>query len=177
MHSSEESSQCSMSSTEWNLHHRGWRVHPSLFGPYGVRLNQPVAAGAGLEATTAACCRSVGKDVTNLSRLNRGVAMVFQSYALYPHMTLEENMGSVLKNDRPSAAEIKHGSAAPLSILHLRRCCQAQAEASCRRPAVNAFALAAPLSGSRKFSCSMKPLSISTPNQVQMRARNRQVHK
>ena len=47
------------------------------------------------------------RDVTRVDPAERGVAMVFQTYALYPHMTVEENMGFGLKMNGVSKEEIK----------------------------------------------------------------------
>jgi ABC-type sugar transport system ATPase subunit len=53
---------------------------------------------AGLEPVTSGEIRIDGEDVTRVSAADRGLAMVFQSYALYPHMTVRENMSFGLEN-------------------------------------------------------------------------------
>jgi lactose/L-arabinose transport system ATP-binding protein len=61
---------------------------------------------AGLEETTDGQINIAGRDVTHADPAERGVAMVFQTYALYPHMTVEENMGFGLKMNGHPKAEI-----------------------------------------------------------------------
>jgi ABC-type sugar transport system ATPase subunit len=61
---------------------------------------------AGLEETTEGRIAIGGRDVTHLDPAERGVAMVFQTYALYPHMTVAENMGFGLKMTGHPKAEI-----------------------------------------------------------------------
>ena len=62
----------------------------------------------------------IGKrDVTRMDPAERGVAMVFQTYALYPHMTVEENMGFGLKMTGHPASEIKEKVAKASQILKL----------------------------------------------------------
>jgi lactose/L-arabinose transport system ATP-binding protein len=63
------------------------------------------------------------------SRPTAGVAMVFQSYALYPHMTVEENMGFGLKMTGHPASEIRERSAAPRRSCISSRCCSASPKA------------------------------------------------
>ena len=52
---------------------------------------------AGLEDVNGGAIRIGDRDVTNLAPKDRDIAMVFQNYALYPHMTVGENMGFALK--------------------------------------------------------------------------------
>ena len=66
-------------------------------GPSGCGKTTLLRMIAGLEGTSAGEIRIGGKEVTHLPPVDRGVAMVFQSYALYPHMTVEENIGFGLK--------------------------------------------------------------------------------
>ena len=88
-------------------------------GPSGCGKSTLLRLVAGLEATTGGMLSIGGKDVTNVEPADRGVAMVFQSYALYPHMTVEENMGFGLKMTGHPAAEIKQRVSRASSILHL----------------------------------------------------------
>ena len=66
-------------------------------GPSGCGKSTLLRMIAGLEATTAGAIRIGGRDVTAADPADRGVAMVFQTYALYPHMTVAENMGFGLR--------------------------------------------------------------------------------
>ena len=76
-------------------------------GPSGCGKSTLLRMVAGLEVTTGGSIRIGERDVTRLDPSERGVAMVFQTYALYPHMTVEENMGFGLKMNGHPKAEIK----------------------------------------------------------------------
>jgi ABC-type sugar transport system ATPase subunit len=64
-----------------------------IVGPSGCGKSTLLRMIAGLEAVSAGSIHIEGRDVTNLPPVERNVAMVFQNYALYPHMTVEENIG------------------------------------------------------------------------------------
>ena len=66
-------------------------------GPSGCGKSTLLRMVAGLEGITSGDISIGGKRVNDLPPAQRGVAMVFQSYALYPHMTVAENMGFALK--------------------------------------------------------------------------------
>lgn len=66
-------------------------------GPSGCGKSTLLRMIAGLEQTSAGTITIGDRDVTTADPADRGVAMVFQSYALYPHMTVAENMGFGLK--------------------------------------------------------------------------------
>ncbi|KNG92618.1 ABC transporter ATP-binding protein [Pseudaestuariivita atlantica] len=66
-------------------------------GPSGCGKSTLLRMIAGLEETTDGTIRIGTRDVTRADPADRGVAMVFQTYALYPHMTVRENMGFGLK--------------------------------------------------------------------------------
>jgi ABC-type sugar transport system ATPase subunit len=68
-----------------------------LLGPSGSGKTTTLRILAGLEAVSAGRVRMDGVDVTTSEPGARDVAMVFQSYALYPHMTVEQNVGFPLK--------------------------------------------------------------------------------
>jgi multiple sugar transport system ATP-binding protein len=68
-----------------------------LVGPSGCGKSTLLRMIAGLEEITEGQLLIGGRDVTDQPPADRGVAMVFQSYALYPHMTVAENMGFALK--------------------------------------------------------------------------------
>jgi len=68
-----------------------------LVGPSGCGKSTTLNMIAGLEDITAGELRIGGKVVNNAAPKDRDIAMVFQSYALYPHMTVRENMGFALK--------------------------------------------------------------------------------
>ena len=76
-----------------------------LLGPSGCGKSTTMRMIAGLEAITAGTLRFDGRDVTQLHPRDRNVAMVFQNYALYPHMTVADNIGYPLKVAKVAKAE------------------------------------------------------------------------
>ena len=66
-------------------------------GPSGCGKSTLLRLIAGLEDTTSGVIEIDGKDATSLPPAKRGLAMVFQSYALYPHMTVRKNIAFPLK--------------------------------------------------------------------------------
>ncbi len=66
-------------------------------GPSGCGKSTLLRLIAGLEDTTSGTIEIDGRDATNLPPAKRGLAMVFQSYALYPHMTVRKNIAFPLK--------------------------------------------------------------------------------
>lgn len=66
-------------------------------GPSGCGKSTLLRMVAGLEAASAGTISIGDRDVTKVDPSDRGVSMVFQTYALYPHMTVAENMGFGLK--------------------------------------------------------------------------------
>ncbi|MEM9429572.1 MAG: ATP-binding cassette domain-containing protein, partial [Pseudomonadota bacterium] len=75
-------------------------------GPSGCGKSTLLRMIAGLEQTSDGTIAIDSEDVTHREPSERGVAMVFQSYALYPHMTVAENMGFGLKMTGHPKAEI-----------------------------------------------------------------------
>jgi multiple sugar transport system ATP-binding protein len=76
-----------------------------LVGPSGSGKSTSLRMLAGLEAVTAGHILIGGRDVTHLPPRDRDIAMVFQNYALYPHMTVAENMGFALRMAKVSKDE------------------------------------------------------------------------
>jgi multiple sugar transport system ATP-binding protein len=79
----------------------------ALVGPSGCGKSTLLRAIAGLEDVTAGEIAIGGRDVTDLAPRHRDIAMVFQSYALYPHMSVRQNLGYGLKVRRTPKAEIR----------------------------------------------------------------------
>ena len=77
-----------------------------LVGPSGCGKSTALRMIAGLETPTAGRVLIGDRDVTALPPQERDIAMVFQSYALYPHMTVRENLGFGLRMRGAPAAEI-----------------------------------------------------------------------
>jgi lactose/L-arabinose transport system ATP-binding protein len=89
-------------------------------GPSGCGKSTLLRMVAGLEETSDGTIRIGARDVTQLDPSDRGVAMVFQTYALYPHMTVAENMGFGLKMTGHPKAEIDTKVAEAARILKLQ---------------------------------------------------------
>ena len=88
-------------------------------GPSGCGKSTVLRMIAGLEATSSGTILIDGRDVTQLGADKRGLAMVFQSYALYPHMTVAENMGFSLGNTSMKKQDINAKVRAAAEILQL----------------------------------------------------------
>src|SRR5512142_3229485 len=78
-----------------------------LVGPSGCGKSTALRMVAGLEDVSAGAISIGGRVVNDVPPKERDVAMVFQSYALYPHMTVRENLSFSLRLARRSAAEIQ----------------------------------------------------------------------
>ncbi len=77
-----------------------------LLGPSGCGKSTLLRMIAGLETPTAGFIRLGDRDITHLEPRDRDIAMVFQSYALYPHMTIEANIGYPLRVRKLAPSEI-----------------------------------------------------------------------
>lgn len=76
-------------------------------GPSGCGKSTTLRMVAGLESVTSGQILMDGKDISNLEPIDRDIAMVFQDYALYPHMNVEKNMSFGLKLAKYPKEEIK----------------------------------------------------------------------
>jgi multiple sugar transport system ATP-binding protein len=90
-----------------------------LVGPSGCGKSTSLRMLAGLEEVTAGQIRIGERDVTHLPPKDRDIAMVFQNYALYPHMTVAENMGFALKIAGVNKAEIRQKVEEAAKLLEL----------------------------------------------------------
>jgi multiple sugar transport system ATP-binding protein len=90
-----------------------------LVGPSGCGKSTSLRMLAGLETVSSGRIFIGDKDVTELEPRDRDIAMVFQNYALYPHMTVAENMGFALKLAKTPKAEIKERVAEAARVLDL----------------------------------------------------------
>ncbi len=90
-----------------------------LVGPSGCGKSTSLRMLAGLEDIDEGAIWVGDRDVTNVQPKDRDIAMVFQSYALYPHMTVAENMGFALKIAKNPKAEIRQRVEAAAKILDL----------------------------------------------------------
>ncbi len=88
-------------------------------GPSGCGKSTLLRMIAGLEEITSGVLSIGGKTMNKVPAADRGVAMVFQSYALYPHMTVAENMGFALKMIGIGKAEVEAKVRAAAAVLRL----------------------------------------------------------
>jgi len=91
----------------------------TLLGPSGCGKTTTLRLVAGLELASSGRIEIAGRDVTGLSASQRDVAMVFQSYALFPHMTVQENVAYGLKMSGLGKAEIARRVDAVLETVGL----------------------------------------------------------
>jgi multiple sugar transport system ATP-binding protein len=90
-----------------------------LVGPSGCGKSTLLRMLAGLEDITAGTIAIDGRVVNDLDSKDRDIAMVFQSYALYPHMTVRDNMGFSLKLRNEKQKVIGEGVSRAAKILNL----------------------------------------------------------
>ena len=90
-----------------------------LVGPSGCGKSTLLRMVAGLEDISAGAVKIGGRRVNEVDPADRDIAMVFQNYALYPHMSVRENMAYGLKNRRTPAAEIEARVAEAARMLEL----------------------------------------------------------
>ena len=132
-------------------------------GPSGCGKSTLLRLVSGLEDTTSGTIEIGDTDVTNVEPSERGVAMVFQSYALYPHMTVYDNMAFGLKMNGADLKEIDDRIQKAAKILELGPLLQ-------RKPAAMSggqrqrVAMAGRLCVSQRSSCLTSPCPTSMPN-------------
>jgi ABC-type sugar transport system ATPase subunit len=90
-----------------------------LVGPSGSGKSTLLKMIAGLEETTGGRIEVDGEDITHVDPSARDLAMVFQTYALYPHMNVEDNMSFALRMRNEDPAEIKRRVTDAIDILAL----------------------------------------------------------
>ncbi len=91
----------------------------SFLGPSGCGKTTTLRMVAGFEQPTSGAIRIAGKDVTRARPNQRNIGMVFQAYALFPNMTIADNVGFGLKIARRPAAEIAARVAEMLELIKL----------------------------------------------------------
>jgi len=90
-----------------------------LVGPSGCGKSTALRMLAGLEEVNAGSIRIGDKDVTHLPPKQRDIAMVFQNYALYPHMSVADNMGFALKIAGNTKGDIRERVTEAAKLLDL----------------------------------------------------------
>ena len=91
----------------------------ALLGPSGCGKTTLLRIIAGLETQTSGRVVIGGQDVSDLSPRKRGLAMVFQNYAVFPHMTVFENVAFGLRMQKASQADVKRKVERAAALLHI----------------------------------------------------------
>ncbi|ORE91331.1 spermidine/putrescine ABC transporter ATPase [Stappia sp. 22II-S9-Z10] len=91
----------------------------SLLGPSGCGKTTTLQMIAGFEEPTSGTIRLNGRDLAGVAARDRGLGIVFQTYALFPHMTVAENVGFGLDMRKVRGKERKRRIAAALELVHL----------------------------------------------------------
>lgn len=91
----------------------------AFVGPSGCGKSTTLRMMAGFEEITSGDLYTDGKRINEVAPADRGISMVFQNYALYPHMTVEKNISYGLKNMKVPADEIKQKVDWAIDILGL----------------------------------------------------------
>ncbi len=148
-----------------------------LVGPSGCGKSTTLRMVAGLEEITTGTIRIGDRIVNDVAPKDRDIAMVFQNYALYPHMTVYNNMAFGLKMRKIAKAEIKtkvHKAARMLGIEHLlQRKPKALSGGERQRVAVGRAIVRSP-----KAFLFDEPLSnLDARLRVQMRAELKKLHR
>ena len=93
----------------------------ALLGASGSGKSTLLRMLAGFEQPTSGQIILDGKDLSQVPPYNRPINMMFQSYALFPHMTVEQNIAFGLKQDKLDKSEIKHRVAEMLALVHMEQ--------------------------------------------------------
>jgi len=93
----------------------------SLLGPSGCGKTTTLQMIAGFEAVSGGRIELDGRDITHAKPNTRGLGIVFQTYALFPHMTVEQNVAFGLEMRKCGAAEKRDRVAQALSLVHLEK--------------------------------------------------------
>ena len=93
----------------------------SLLGPSGCGKTTTLHMIAGFVPVTQGRIQLDGRDITHAKPNSRGLGIVFQSYALFPHMTVAENVGFGLEMQKVAKAERETRIAEALSLVHLEQ--------------------------------------------------------
>ena len=135
-----------------------------LLGPSGCGKSTLLRMIAGLETITSGTVSIAGKIVNEVEPADRDIAMVFQNYALYPHMSVYDNMAYGLRNRGTPKPEIERRVAEAARLLAHRRRSSSASRASSPAASASASPWAAPSCASRRRSCSTSRCRTSTPS-------------
>lgn len=134
-----------------------------IVGPSGCGKSTLMRMVAGLESVTAGQVLIDGKVVNDLEPAERDIAMVFQNYALYPHMSVFDNMAYGLKIRKFSKDEIKQRVNAAAAILELGALLERR-PGNCRGASVSVLRWAVRLCVNPRCFCLTSPCPIWMPS-------------
>ena len=134
-----------------------------LVGPSGCGKSTLLRMVAGLETITGGEIDIGGRIVNQIEPAERDIAMVFQNYALYPHMSVYNNMAYGLRNRRMAKLRSRPGSRKPPAFSSSAPCSSAS-RGNCREASVSESQWAAPSCGSPRCFCSTNPCPTSMPS-------------
>ena len=135
-----------------------------LVGPSGCGKSTLLRMIAGLETITSGTIAIGGKVVNEVEPNDRDIAMVFQNYALYPHMSVYDNMAYGLRNRGIAQARDRAARRRGRQDPGARRLPRPQAARSSPAASASASPWAAPSCASRRRSCSTSRCPTSTPS-------------
>ncbi len=135
-----------------------------LVGPSGCGKSTLLRMLAGLEEITGGTIAIDGKEVNDVESKDRDIAMVFQSYALYPHMTVADNMAFSLKLRKADPKMIAERVDRASKILNLDPYLAPLPARALRRPAAARRDGPRDRPRSRRCSCSTSRCRTSTPS-------------
>ncbi len=119
--------------------------------PSGCGKSTLLRSIAGLEALSSGEIHLGQRDITDAPSARRDIAMVFQNYALYPHMTVTKNMSFGLSLERLKRDEIDRRVQEAAEILRIAICCIAS-RSSCRAASASGWRSGGPSCASRNCS-------------------------
>jgi len=133
----------------------------SLLGPSGCGKTTSLRMIAGFELPDSGRVHVAGKDITDLPVHRRDMGMVFQSYALFPHRTVAENVAFGLRMREVPRPEIERRVKAALAQVALTGL-EERKPASSRAASSSGWRLPAPWWSSRRFYCATSRWARST---------------
>ena len=134
-----------------------------FLGPSGCGKSTLLRIVAGLEAPTSGEIHLGEARIDTMPPGDRGVAMVFQHYALYPHMTVRQNMAFGLRNINTPPQEITRKVAEAAEMLEIAALLDRKPGQLSGGDSASVLPLVVPSSSSRRRSCSTNRFQTSTP--------------
>ena len=148
-----------------------------LVGPSGCGKSTLLNLIAGLDSTSSGRIRSGSGTVNDLPPKDRDIAMVFQSYALYPTMTVRQNLAFGLEIRRVPKAQREAAIQRVAEMLQIERSAGPQARRSSRAASASASPWAGPSPGSPPVFLFDEPLSnLDAKLRVEMRTEIKKLH-